>query len=490
MFAHGQIEGFNEKYGMEYRHAKWEEQPDQELIQRHEREIFPLMKRRHLFSDVKDFLLYDFFTPEGYVNENVFAYSNRSGDERALIIYHNKYESAQGWVRSSVAYSIKVGEEDERTLIQKDLGEGLGMHNDQGYFAIFRDSASGLEYIRNSEELCKRGLYVELGAYQYHVFIDFREVRDNQRRHYAQIANSLNGRGVPSIEDALKEMLLDPLLEALKGLVNVETFRNLTEARIAQPQAQPDQKLIEEIEKKVIRLLQEAKRLSGGKEDEMAIVQEIRRKLEAILYLPILTSRYPHLQPKGVKAAAEYLHKKLTGSTTTWATLFAWLFVHALGKVVNQRDFAGQSHTWIDEWVLGKTILSVLRDLGLEEAPAWNSLTVIKWLTSHQRWFEEKPFDQTRAYGILESLLKDSDVRQFLQVNQYNDIWWYHKEAFKEMLWWLMMVAALTIGSDPFRSVNALVEEIQKCYAMIQTWQKAGEKSEYQVEKLISAVKE
>jgi glycosidase len=490
MFAHGQIEGFNEKYGMEYRHAKWEEQPDQELIQRHEREIFPLMKRRHLFSDVKDFLLYDFFTPEGYVNENVFAYSNRSGDERALIIYHNKYESAQGWVRSSVAYSIKVGEEDERTLIQKDLGEGLGMHNDQGYFAIFRDSASGLEYIRNSEELCKRGLYVELGAYQYHVFIDFREVRDNQRRHYAQIANSLNGRGVPSIEDALKEMLLDPLLEALKGLVNVETFRNLTEARIAQPQAQPDQKLIEEIEKKMIRLLQEAKRLSGGKEDEMAIVQEIRRKLEAILYLPILTSRYPHLQPKGVKAAAEYLHKKLTGSTTTWATLFAWLFVHALGKVVNQRDFAGQSHTWIDEWVLGKTILSVLRDLGLEEAPAWNSLTVIKWLTSHQRWFEEKPFDQTRAYGILESLLKDSDVRQFLQVNQYNDIWWYHKEAFKEMLWWLMMVAALTIGSDPFRSVNALVEEIQKCYAMIQTWQKAGEKSEYQVEKLISAVKE
>ena len=67
------------------------------------------MKRRHLFADVKNFLLYDFFTPEGYVNENVFAYSNRSGDERALVIYHNKYDSAQGWVRSSVAYSIKVG---------------------------------------------------------------------------------------------------------------------------------------------------------------------------------------------------------------------------------------------------------------------------------------------------------------------------------------------------------------------------------------------
>ncbi len=217
MFAHGQIEGFNEKYGMEYRYAKWDEQLDQELIHRHEREIFPLMKRRHLFSDVKDFLLYDFFTPEGYVNENVFAYSNRSGDERALVIYHNKYDSARGWVRSSVAYSVKTGEGDERALIQKDLGEGLGLHDDPAYFCIFRDNAIGLEYIRNSRELCEKGLYVELGAYKYHVFIDFREVRDNQWHHYSQIANSLNGRSVPSIEESLKEMLLKPLQDAFKG---------------------------------------------------------------------------------------------------------------------------------------------------------------------------------------------------------------------------------------------------------------------------------
>jgi glycosidase len=490
MFAHGQIEGFNEKYGMEYRYAKWEEQPDQELILRHEKEMFPLMKRRHLFADVKNFLLYDFFTPEGFVNENVFAYSNSVGNERALTIYHNKYESAQGWVRSSVGYSIKTGEGDERKLIQKDLGEGLGLHDDQAYFSIFRDNATGLEYIRNSEELCKKGLYVELGAYKYHVFIDFREVQDNPRRHYAQIANDLNGRGVPNIEEAIKEMLLQPLQDAFKGLVNVDTFRRLMEARITPPQAKVDQNLMEEIEKKMTHLLQEAKRLSGGREDEMTIVQEIRRKLEAILYLPIITSRYPRLQPKGVKAAAEYIHKKLNDSTYTRATLFGWLFVHVLGKVVIPMGFAGQSRTWVDEWRLGKTILGVLRDLGLEETAAWRSLTVIKWLTGHQSWFEKKPSDQKKSYAILESLLRDSDVQQFLQMNRYNDIWWYNKEAFEEMLWCLMMVAALTIGSDSLRSVNAVVEELQRCYAIIQTWQKAGEKSEYQAEKLLSILQQ
>jgi hypothetical protein len=490
MFAHGQIEGFNEKYGMEYRYAKWEEQPDQDLIYRHEREIFPLMKRRHLFSDVKHFLLYDFFAPEGYVNENVFAYSNRSGDERALIVYHNKYESTRGWVRSSVAYSIKTGEGDERRLVQKNLGEGLGLHADQAYFTIFRDNAIGLEYIRNSEELCKRGLYVELGAYKYHVFIDFREVRDNEWRHYAQIANSLNGRGVPNVDEALREMLQQPLQDAFKGLVNADSFRRLMEARITPSHAKVDQTLMAEIEKKMTHLLQEAKRLSGGGETEMPIVQEIRRKLEAILYLPIITSRYPRLRPKGVKATAEYLHKKMTDSPYTRATLLGWLFVHVLGKVVAPGNFARQSHTWIDEWRLGKTTFHVLRDLGLEETAAWSSLTIIKWLTGHQTWFEEKPSDQKKAYAILESLLRDSDVQEFLRINQYNDILWYNKEAFEEMLWWLMMVAALTIGSDSLRSVNAVVEDIQRCYTMIKTWQKAGEKSEYQIEKLLERVRE
>ena len=46
MFGHGQIEGFAEKYGMEYRRAYRDETPDAELIARHEREIFPLLHRR------------------------------------------------------------------------------------------------------------------------------------------------------------------------------------------------------------------------------------------------------------------------------------------------------------------------------------------------------------------------------------------------------------------------------------------------------------
>jgi len=349
---------------------------------------------------------------------------------------------------------------------------------------------AGLEYIRNSRELNEKGLYVELGAYKYHVFVDFREVRDDPWRHYAQIAQDLNGRGVPSIEEVLKEMVLQPLWNAFQELVNAGMFRRFMKARITRPQAELDQNLMGEMEKKIIHLLKETKRFSGGQEDEMTIAREVRRKLEAILYLPVLTSRYPRLQPKGVQAAAEYLHKKLTDSTVPWATLFVWLFVHALGKVVSQRDFPDQSRTWIDEWRLGKTIVDMLKELGFEEKGAWGSLTVIKWLTSQQRWFEMRSLDQGQAYATLELLFKDEDLRQFLQINQHQDIWWYKKEAFEEMLWWLMMMAAITIGSDPLRPIHGVVEELGRCYSMIQEWQRAEETSEYQVEKLLSILQE
>src|SRR3954464_1302622 len=102
MIGHGQIEGFSEKYGMEYRRAYWDERPDPWLVERHEREIVPLLRRRYLFAGVENFNLYDFVGAQGGVNEDVFAYSNRVGDERSLVVVHNKFASARGWKRTAV----------------------------------------------------------------------------------------------------------------------------------------------------------------------------------------------------------------------------------------------------------------------------------------------------------------------------------------------------------------------------------------------------
>ena len=81
MLGHGQVEGFAEKYGMEFRRARLDEAPDPWLVERHQREIFPLFHRRGWFAEASDFLLYDLVTDGGGVDENVLAYSNGTGPD-------------------------------------------------------------------------------------------------------------------------------------------------------------------------------------------------------------------------------------------------------------------------------------------------------------------------------------------------------------------------------------------------------------------------
>jgi glycosidase len=195
MFGHGQVEGLHEKYGMEYRRAKWDETPDEGFVRYHEQIISPLLHRRRVFAGVDNFFLYDLFTPEGHVDENVFAYTNRFGNERGLVIYHNRFADTRGWIKTSAAYLENGG------LSQKSLADGLGLPSD-GY-VIFRDGITNLEYIRSCREIHEQGLYVELGTYKCHTFLDFRFVDGGEWR---MVNGNLNGAGIPSVQGKYDEM--------------------------------------------------------------------------------------------------------------------------------------------------------------------------------------------------------------------------------------------------------------------------------------------
>ncbi len=216
MFGHGQVEGFTEKYGMEYAKAYYDEQPDEYLVERHYREIFPILKKRPLFAEVRNFFLYDVFSPEGSVNENIFAYSNRRENETALVVFNNSFERAVGWIRTSAGY-LRDGQ-----ILQSSLGQGLNLENRANDFVIFSDHASGLEFIRSAREVHENGLLVALEGYRYNVFLNFRVVQPSRFRPYDRLCMQLNGNGTPSIERAALEMIFAPFHRTV-----ISAFENL-----------------------------------------------------------------------------------------------------------------------------------------------------------------------------------------------------------------------------------------------------------------------
>jgi hypothetical protein len=196
------------------------------MVERHERDIFPLLRRRALFSGADNFALFDLRRADGYVDENVFAYTNRRGDDRALVLYNNAYASTAG--RIHISSAINVGSADAPHLVQRTLSEALGLRDDDRLFYAFRDVIAGVEYLRHCREL-RDGCDVQLHGYQYQVFLDWRELVDEDHG-WTRLHARLSGRPVPSLVRARRELELESVLDDLERGLRAELPRLLPTA--------------------------------------------------------------------------------------------------------------------------------------------------------------------------------------------------------------------------------------------------------------------
>lgn len=485
MLGHGQVQGFSEKYGMEFRRALWDEQPDPYLIERHEREIFPLLHRRTEFSGVENFLLYDFFNADGGVNEDVFAYSNGMGETRNLVVYHNRFSSARGWVRASAAYMDK----SSRGLRQRTLGEGLNLRRGDDLFTIFRDSITGLEYLAPNNDLIEKGLFVNLDAYKYHVFVDFRQVNDDQWHSLRQIHAYLQGRGVPSIQEAMRELLLQPVQQPFREIAHPGYFQYLLDSRLdaAENSALPDS-LLDEARQKLNFLLDGITRLTGENNQREALLDETLYTLESALGLSILDRRYPMPGSRLYPAAVNFLTTKLVDDSSRWLSIFAYAFTHRLGLLAAADEVENQSISWFDEWQFGRILADTALSLGIDAGEAEKLVERVRLLTGQQGWFDRVGREPLNK--VVADWLSDTEVRRFIGVNRYKDILWYNREAFQDFLWWMLLIAVLQAASDPKLGASDVVERTLMVHDIIQRLQTASRLSDYQVEKLLAAVED
>jgi glycosidase len=488
MFGHGQIEGFTEKYGMEYRRAYWDEHPDQDLIGRHAREIFPLMHKRYLFADVQNFYLFDFYKPEGHVNENVFAYSNSFGHEHGLVIYHNKFENTSGWVRLSASHSVKK-DGDQRALEQKSLGEALRLHHDDNHFLIFREHLSGLEFIRRSREIHEKGLFISLNAYQSQVFLDFREIEDNIWHHYAHLEGYLEGGGVPDIDEALKELFLKPLHQALRELVNPDMYAVLYQKRFRKISDKVDSNLQGKVNKMLNTFLHEFQNYGGGGGSIEPVSQRLEKMFPLLFQMQLLDRILDCPEIRTAQTALKTVSKFFKDNQIRWYTLFSWMLVQDLGAIVDPKGSAIRSRASLDEWLLGKILGQNLYELGIPDEAVQRSILTIKVLTSHQNWWVSDKKGKQLPMGVLESLLSDDELRDFLQVNRYREVLWFNKEAFDELLQWMLCIAVLDAGVQFSGNKKKRCQELESRYKIIRKFEAAQKKSEFQVEKLLEALK-
>jgi len=339
------------------------------------------------------------------VDEHVFAYSNGSGPERSLVVFHDRFASTRGSIRDSAVYAVKSADGSKR-LVRRSLAEGLGLPNEAGAFVIFRDARSGLESIRACRELWERGLRLSLDAYAAHVFWEFREVHDGSAGQWARLARRLGGAPVPSLDDAMRELQLEPVHQPFRQI-----FEDALVRAVLAGAATPAQ--LDDLQTRYAVFLEATAEATGVNGNPVALAAAARQRISLAF-----SGSDPILDAIGN------------------AALLAWLALSRVGELAPGSDVAATSRAWYDELRLPGPLAAGLRDAGLDEGEAWAVTDLVRVLLTLPRPSGLRGSARTVDSRLLEQWLARDVVRTAIGLNTWQGVEYIDRDAFEAMLRW------------------------------------------------------
>jgi hypothetical protein len=439
------------------------------MVDRHEREIFPLMKKRYLFSGSSDFCLYDMVSPEGTINENVFAYSNRYDGEMALVFYNNAYSRASGWIRRGAVGILQK----DGSYRQDDLCQALSFHREDRYFALFREHRSGLWYIRSSKDLGERGFFAALNGYETQVFLEIHEAADapdaepgSWAGRWARLNYELNGRGVRDLHEAILDIYLGELYAPLKDIFANEHIEALS--RFFMGHVPPHPANGED---------PEAAETTGenSREKNTAFIESFREPVIAFVnaaakflngdgkgYEPFNTAENPPASasvPTPVPVPTEEIWRDFVGfieriillseapesaplKERPWAVSLALGYgvLTLLRPILGKGTSGAPASALADHWQLIRKLRESWEHLGIPESEARRigALAQSVLARSCPETTQSLHADPgTLAAALILENYDTGDFRAALGLNRFDDATWFNKEAFEETLTWV-----------------------------------------------------
>lgn len=344
MFGHGQVEGYSEQYGMEFRRPQRDETPDEDLVARHRREIFPLLRERWRFAGWQGFRQLRVRDDAGDVPD-VFAFANRAhagpvdaGERRSLVVYLNRYPRAH--VRIAGA------------------AEALGLGDDPDGYLILHDQRSGLQYLRQVRDTRERGLELSLDGYACHVFLGFEEVSDAAEAGWAELAARTGLAGIPDARAALRWLRAEPLRRAVAELFATASV---------QAAFLPPQEAVSALS------VLSARPASQSPTVAPADLASAMGALAALLPVQVDVDAVA-ARAIGHATAARFLRPRLLAQAVVGAFVFG-----AIVEVAGEDD-RGRVVMLYDEWGGAAAVASCARQAGSSDGQAWRAAELARAL--------------------------------------------------------------------------------------------------------------
>jgi hypothetical protein len=434
-----------------------------------------------MFSEVDNFLFYDFYTSDNNVNDDIYVFSNYSQNQASLVIYNNKFANVQGRINHS-ASRIKVIDDGQDAYRSVNLSYGLQLDNEFD-FVIFKDITSNLEFIRSINDIFESGLFFDLHAYQTHVFLDFQQINDDEWQSFRRLCDYLKGNGVPSIKDAMNELLMQPVHVPLKEIINRGYFDHLlAQKRLTNKDfIKPD--VLSEVRIKMENLLNGIFTITGGIFGRELIIQKTSKYLEFILSIPVYDKKFVSIKNKEINNLLSDFQNQYKEKNETWIISFIYIFLSSLGELMDEKEPQFQVQTWFEEWQITKIINELSFSYQFNESQQNTIAQTIYTILGLSGWHKDFVIGQFEPWFKI--LLNKQDIQVFLNVNRYQGQLWFNKERFEMLTWWLFAIALIEIGSDPKVSTNSMLEKILELNQVRLLLLERLDKSEYKYPNLL-----
>ena len=427
MVGHGQIEGYHEKYGMEYRRAYYNEQPNGWLVGEHYRRIFPLFRRRYLFSGVECFQLYDCINQSGGTEESVFAFVNGAGSERTLVLVNNRYEMAGGTINVSVPKLRK--DKDTRTTATVQLAENLGLSFGGRNFALLDCFSDGLTYIIPSMQLYDEGFTFSLNGYEARVYWNIREVNDTDGS-YERLWRIYGRKGIRNISKAVALLRLEPLFKAMEPLRSKETLSHITDLVNGRLSKQGERDLLLSIAECYSTIPEVYASLEEPAKGQIGVIPAEIEPKPMIKLVRTLSSLFAGKKGKAYAAWA--------GSDTSLVlTIASALMLHPFSHDLDMRGAMEEADRLLVDAFFDYEFSRMEYSDDERRATAHGAAVLVSAGKLYQKNME--PLE------LFSMIASDNGVQDLALCNEYQEEIWYNKEQMQR----IMLLSALSFALNP-----------------------------------------
>ena len=340
---------------------------------------------------------------------------------------------------------------------------------------------------------------------------------------WRELYEHLRGKGVSSLSDAMRDLQLTPVHQALRAILEPsvieqvfedprraesadkkagkletagvavkkaakETSRQPAEVRGDGHQAAPlitRDDSVHVLALRVQTLLERARDLASGESavtlgvpassqwrgDIEKAIASFQSRVEATRRVPFLERQFG--TSWSAHACAVLPNEAGKENAARWATVIAWATVYALGELLDPSEPDAAATKLFDSLQLRNALADAFSQFGMEGEERWRAAARVRAVLANERWLPGAKRSTKSPY----SWLHDPDVSWLINVHEYEGVRYFNKEMYECLLWWMALPALARIAESPTSEPKSLRElELQ-----IKSRINAAEAAGYQV---------